>query len=98
MLDGAAELSQALLLFPLSWPPLREQLSGSGLNLAVEVVDTIYEMFTIFHWLSELLQLIFNITSSQKEKDQLSAYARSGVGCVTLTSFICEIVFSHFSF
>lgn len=34
----------------------------------------------------------------RKEKDQLSAYARSGVGCVTLTSFICEIVFSHFSF
>lgn len=63
LVDGVAELSQALLLFPLFWPPLREQLSGSGFLR----VATIYEMFTIIHLLPELLQLIFNITSSQKK-------------------------------
>lgn len=38
------------------------------LKSAVEIVDTISETFRIFHWLSELLQLIFNVTSGQKQK------------------------------
>lgn len=37
------------------------------LKLAVEIVDTVYETFMILHWLSELLQLIFNIASGQKK-------------------------------
>lgn len=33
------------------------------LKLAAEMADTIYETLVIFHWLSELLQLISTITS-----------------------------------